>query len=98
MYNDEMRQQILVIHGGNAYETYAEYINSLNNQEITLEKLRLKGWKENLGRNLGKNFDVLTPRMPNSQNARFLEWKIWFENLIPLLMEKDILIQIVFQK
>lgn len=30
--------------------------------------------------------------MPNSKNARYLEWKIWFEKLFPLLSDQVILI------
>lgn len=87
-----MKQQVVVIHGGNAYENYDEYIENLRLSEISLERLRSKDWKDNLGKDLGADFDVLTPRMPNSNNARFLEWKIWFEKLIPLLDEDIIFV------
>ena len=30
--------------------------------------------------------------MPNSTNARYLEWKIWFEKLIPFLKEEVVLV------
>ena len=87
-----MKQQILVIHGGNAFEKYEEYLNYLKTKEVTLEKLRSMDWKESLGRMLGDEYQVLAPRMPNGQNARYSEWKIWFERIVPLLDEPVILI------
>jgi predicted alpha/beta hydrolase family esterase len=39
----------------------------------------MKKWSGTLRENLGEDFEVFTPSMPNSQNARFEEWKIWFE-------------------
>ncbi|MFA6295075.1 MAG: alpha/beta fold hydrolase [Candidatus Paceibacterota bacterium] len=87
-----MSQQILVIHGGNAFLTYDEYLSYLKSKELSLEKLRFKDWKRNLADVLGKGYDVFAPQMPNSQNARYSEWKIWFEKIIPLLNEPIILI------
>ena len=31
------------------------------------------------------DFDVLVPNMPNKQNARYSEWKIYFEKILPFL-------------
>ncbi len=85
-----MNRQIVIIHGGTSFDTYEEYLSYLKNKEVSLEKLRLqKDWKDTLAERLGKNFDVLSPRMPNGANARYEEWKIWFERIIPLL-DKDV--------
>ncbi len=83
---------MLVLHGGNAFEKYEEYLSYLRTKDISLEKLRAKDWKRTLGEVLGNEYDVLTPQMPNSQNARYSEWKIWFERIIPLLDDEVILI------
>lgn len=96
-YNDimglGMKQQVIVIHGGTTFASHEEYISYLKNKEIELEKLRLqKDWKQTLPQNLGENFDVLLPRMPNGTNARYEEWKIWFERLIPFVDENVIFI------
>ncbi len=85
-------KQILVIHGGDAFETYEEYLEYLRTRDFSLDRLKTKGWKSNLGEQLGDEYEVLTPQMPNSQNARYSEWKIWFARLIPLLNEEVILI------
>lgn len=86
-----MKQQIIIIHGGDTFNTYKDYISFLKNREIDLDRLRLKrDWKDTLSEELGENFDVLSPRMPNGTNARYKEWKIWFERIIPFL-GKDVI-------
>lgn len=87
-----MKKQILVIHGGGTFDTYEEYISFLKTKEVTLEKLLRKDWKTSLQDKLGDEYQVIAPQMPNSQNARYLEWKIRFERIIPLLDEQIILI------
>lgn len=87
-----MPKQIVVIHGGNAFEKYEDYLNYLKNKKLTLEDLSFIGWKDTLGSVLGADYSVMTPQMPNSKNARYLEWKIWFEKLIPLMNDPMILI------
>lgn len=85
-------KQVLVIHGGGTFETYEEYIVFLKTKEVTLERLLRKDWKNSLQGDLGDTYQVIAPQMPNSQNARYLEWKIRFERIIPLLNDTIILI------
>lgn len=80
-----MVQQVLVIHGGNAYENYDNYIQHLKDKELSLEKLRAEGWKNTLQKALGDDYEVFTPFMPNPTNARYLEWKILLEKYISLM-------------
>lgn len=87
-----MKQQIVSIHGGGTFETYEDYLNDLNSWELTLDRLRHKGWKDNLQTELGSEYDVLLPKFPNASNARYSEWKIYFEKLIPLVNEDVIYI------
>jgi len=88
-----MKQQIIVIHGGTTFETYKNYLSFLKNREIKLDRLKSnKDWKDNLQEKLGENFEVLSPRMPNGTNARYKEWKIWFERIIPFFGKNVILI------
>ena len=88
-----MKQQIIVIHGGTTFENYEDYISYLKNKEISIDKLRLKiDWKDTLEKELGENFEVLLPRMPNGTNACYKEWKIWFERIVPLLNNNIIFI------
>ncbi len=87
-----MPQQIILIHGGEVFDKYEEYLEHLKNKEVSLEKMNYKDWKRNLAESLGPDFQVIAPTMPNRQNARYLEWKIWFEKLLPLVSDPIILI------
>lgn len=79
-----MKKQILVIHGGTTFDTYEEYLAYLKASELTLEKITHKGWKDFLASKL-TDFQVLNPKMPNFKNAKYLEWKIWFEKVLPFI-------------
>ena len=88
-----MTKQVIVISGGDSFNTYEKYVSSLKNCEVTIDKFRpKKDWKTNLPQRLGKNYDVLIPRMPNSANSRYTEWKIWFERMFAFLNNEVILI------
>jgi predicted alpha/beta hydrolase family esterase len=84
--------QILIIHGGDAFQSYEEYLHDLKNKEFILERIKIQDWKSAIDKKLGEHYEVLAPRMPNAQNAKYQEWKIWFEKIIPLLNDNLILI------
>ncbi len=87
-----MKQQIFVIHGGTAFDTYEEYFEYLKTKEVSLERLQGIDWKMNLQEKLGDTFEVFLPKMPNAQNAVYAEWCIWFEKFLPLLNDGLILV------
>lgn len=88
-----MKQQVLIIGGGSSYKNYNCYINGLRKREIILEKLKTNSrWKDSIGEKLGNDYEVFVPEMPNKLNARYFEWKIFFEKIIPLLNDKLILV------
>jgi predicted alpha/beta hydrolase family esterase len=89
-----MKKQIVVIHGGDTFENQEAYLNFLKNYEIDIERYKISkdDWKPDLRRKLGSDYEVILPIMPNKTNARFEEWKIWFEKIIPFLNEEIILI------
>jgi predicted alpha/beta hydrolase family esterase len=87
-----MKKQVFVIHGGDAFPTYEEYISYLQNETIDIERFKIRGWKSSLGENLGNEYEVIQPRMPNPENAKYLEWKIWFEKFVPFLTDGVILL------
>lgn len=80
-----MKRQIIVIHGGDTFDTHREYISFLKERKIDFEEYRhpKKNWKENLSRDLGGKFEVIMPKMPNKINAKYFEWKIWFDKFVP---------------
>lgn len=82
-----MKQQIIIIHGGTTFDNYDDYISYLKkDREISLDRLKIrKTWKNRTDIDLGEDFEVFLPEMPNRNNARYSEWKIWFERIIQLL-------------
>lgn len=84
-----MKQQVFVVHGGDAFATYEEYIDFLKDFEIEYDptKENKKGWKKNLAEDLGDEYEIIAPRMPNHFNAKYAEWKIWFEKYIPFIRD-----------
>lgn len=81
-----MKKQIVAIHGGTTFDTYNEYISYLKNKKVDLSKFKMQSdWKSSLQTKLGNKYEVILPRMPNGTNAKYKEWKIWFERLLPLL-------------
>ncbi len=87
-----MKQQVFIIHGGNVSNNYQEYLKYLKAKKVTLDDFHRKDWKSSLGEKLGRNFEVHNPVMPNKQNAKYLEWKIYFEKIIPLMKAPIILV------
>lgn len=87
-----MPKQILAIHGGDAFETYEAYLNNLKNVEMNFARLMKRDWKSRLQETLGDEYQIVLPRFPNAQNARYAEWKIWFDKIIPFLDDNVVLI------
>jgi predicted alpha/beta hydrolase family esterase len=88
-----MQQQVVVIHGGKVFKEYRQYIISLRTREVTKEKFTpQKDWKDSLPKELGPEFEVFAPKMPNGNNAVYEEWKIWFERMTKFLQNGVILI------
>ena len=77
--------QVLVVHGGETFATYDEFIARLTTKEIDLEKLNYRDWKSTLPEALGTGYHVLQPKMPNRENAKYAEWKLWFERFTPYI-------------
>jgi uncharacterized protein len=88
-----MKKQIIVVHGGDSYETREKFLDALKNWEVTRESFLPKlGWKGNLQNDLGQDYEVLSPRMPNKQNAKYDEWTAWFEKMLPFVRDGVILV------
>jgi len=84
------KTQIFLIHGGNTFRNEKDYLDYLKTRKISLHKIK---WSGNyLDEQLGKNFEVIKPRMPFQDNAKYRDWKICFETYIPYLRNNVILI------
>ncbi len=85
------KTQILMVHGGMTFKNKKDYLHYLRIKEVSIEKK--KKWAEGyLDKELGKNFEIIRPRMPLSENAKYEDWKIFFERYIPFLRNNVILI------
>jgi predicted alpha/beta hydrolase family esterase len=88
-----MKQQLLVIHGGTSFDSPEDYLNFIKTRELTLEKLTAgEDWRASLAGELGQNFQVLAPRMPNGTNAKYAEWSLWLERCLKFVEDGVILI------
>lgn len=80
--------QVVVIHGGDTFDSYEKYLQFLKDYQVgSLDYFTRVSWKRNLPERLGGEFQVIAPRMPNINNCKYLEWKIWFEKLVPFLSD-----------
>ncbi len=89
------KKQVLVIHGGDFFDSREEYARSLKKETLTKEKLLTElppGWKETLQQDLGSEFEVLRPSMPSRENAKYDEWKIWFEKCLRFIDSEYVLV------
>lgn len=89
-----MTRQVVVIGGGDAFPTYEAYFSFLKNFKAESVDYFKRGgdWKANLQETLGDKYEVLIPRMPNSNNAKYVEWVIWFEKMFPFLNDEVIIV------
>ena len=86
-------QQIIVIGGGTTFSDYEHYLQFLANKPVYIERLTYQPmWKELLQQNLGDSYQVISPRMPNTTNAKYAEWKLWFQNISQLAADNCILV------
>lgn len=94
MQSDPTKQQVFYIHGGSAYSDYQAFL-----QDLAGYKLRdlpwlptRKKWTDTLRGDLGEHYEVFMPKMPNQNNAKYLEWKIWFERHFEYIRDGVILL------
>ena len=78
-------KQVVIIHGGDSFSSYDDYIENLKTSTVEYERLKpQQKWKPWIAQQMPEA-DVLLPTFPNSSNAVYDEWKIYFEKLLPLL-------------
>lgn len=80
-----------MVHGGMTFRNQRDYLDYLKNREIKLDK-KPKWAEDYIDKELGKKFQIIKPRFPLQENAKYSDWKIWFERFIPFLNNNIILI------
>lgn len=82
--------QLVCIHGGMTFKNKKEYLDFLRTLEIKLEK-KAKWQQEYLDKKLGKTFEIIRPQMPLKENAKYEDWKIYFERYVAVLGKEFVL-------
>lgn len=86
-----MASQVVFIHGGETFDTYEEYLDYLRSSTYDPRAETKIRWKHVLAERLAPR-TVFTPTMPSKYNAKYDEWKLWFEKVIPYLQGGVILV------
>lgn len=89
--NKKQKIHILFIHGGMTFKNKRDYTHFLKTRNILLT--RKVSWSgDYLDTTLGKKFEIIRPRMPLQDDAKYSDWKIHFERYVEHLSNKVILI------
>jgi uncharacterized protein len=81
-----MKKQIVIIHGGNVLNAKDDFLVYLKNKKAVKEDFKTKkSWKDDFEKKLENEFEIFAPKMPNKENAKYAEWKVLFEKLVPFL-------------
>jgi len=83
-----MKKQIIFIHGGNTFATKKDYLKSLQFSKLDPYKNK-KYWIDYLILKLQKKYEIITPKMPCKENAKYEDWKIWFEKYFSFIKDKN---------
>ncbi|TSC73696.1 MAG: Uncharacterized protein G01um101444_478 [Parcubacteria group bacterium Gr01-1014_44] len=80
-----------MVHGGMTFKNKEDYLHFLKTRQISIEK-KIRWGDDYLDKALGKNFEIIRPRMPLQDDAKYSDWKVYFERHIPYLRNNVILI------
>jgi len=88
-----MKHQLVHIHGGEWFDSYEAYIDYLRAYEIgDPNEPSARKWRDRYEEFLGESWQIIRPEMPSSRNAKYNEWKIWFEKYAPYLHDEVTLV------
>ena len=82
-----------MVHGGDVFDDNQGYLNFIRDYKIeSIDYFSRTKWKNRLQDDLGQEYLVIQPTMPNKYNAQYIAWKMWFEKIFPFLHDGLILI------
>lgn len=89
-----MKKQVIFISGGDAFSKHDNFLQDLRTKPVrNLPGEEVKQfWTTTLVEDLGDEYEVFMPTMPNKQNAKYDEWKIWFERYFEYLRDGVVLV------
>jgi uncharacterized protein len=73
------------------FKNKKDYLKFLKTREISIEK-KIRWTDDWLDKKLGKDFEIIRPRMPLQDDAKYNDWKIYFERFFPKLRNNVILV------
>ncbi len=79
-----------MVHGGMTFKNDKDYVHYLKTRKVSTKKRPY--WEADLEEKLQKKFEIIRPRMPLQDNAKYRDWKLAFERYVPLLKKNSILI------
>ncbi len=83
--------KVFMVHGGMTFKNQKDYMHFLKTRSISIEKY--ESWRgDYLDKKLGRGFEVIRPRMPLSENARYKDWEIFFKRHLPYLKGRTIFV------
>lgn len=86
-------KQVVFIHGGTTFYDYGDYLKYLRSKTVNVSRLTAqKLWFSQLQEDLGDDFQVLSPKMPNGTNAKYDEWALWFGRIAEVVDDNVILV------
>lgn len=85
-------KQLVFVHGGESFATYKEYVDALRSWDYDLTPQTAKKWRDTLQPELGDDWQIVMPSMPSKLNAKYLEWCIWFDKVVPHLQNDVVLV------
>ena len=86
---------LIFAHGGDGYDSYAEYLSSLASSNYLIEAYsgEKKRWKNRIFEQLmAAGIPLYSPEFPCKQNAKYHEWKLVFELLMSKIDENALYI------
>ena len=79
-----------MVHGGMTFRNNKDYAHFLKTRKVSTQERPY--WEADLEQKLEKKFEIIRPRMPLQDNAKYRDWKIFFDRYVPLLRKNFILI------
>lgn len=87
------KQQVVYIGGGDSFSNHSAFLAHLKNTPLRDPKGEGgERWTKRLRGDLGEEIELFYISMPNSENAQYEEWKIWFERHFEYLSDEVILL------
>jgi hypothetical protein len=80
------KHQIIIVDGGESFASDESATQWLQKCDWDL-MAKTPSWKKWISDGLSDNFSVIRPDMPNTMNAKYHEWKIWFEKYFRYMAE-----------